>query len=152
MAEEKRGAPVESFGWRVERAFRAGLRDAGVRLIDPTLARRLLGAREAAPAQGRNVQKLEVDALGSTSDLIIEVLATPDPTALFGTLYRAEVKRLSDGASLADALSDGQVAPSRRGWVAGPGGFQREAAKPVTPEQVGDLLASQLLASLSARM
>lgn len=148
--DAQRTSLAENEDWPLMTAFNTRLRDAGVTLVDRSVAMRAKAAAGSAE-QRRDVQTLETQALRDKADLLVEVLQTPDAKAPFGVLFRVEVKRISSGELVASLVSDGKAPERGPGrFVAGAKGFVREAAPEQTLAQAGDVVAAATLRALAA--
>lgn len=154
-AAEVRGARSglpERTDWPVATAFNGHLQSAGVRLVDRTLAMRALAAAATADER-RDVQTVEIKALQDKADLLVEILQTPDEAAPLGVMFRIDVKAIASGEILASVASDGQPPKTGPGrFVAGAGGFVREAPPEPTATDIGQALAGAMMTALSGRL
>ncbi len=150
--EEAQPAPVLSASddARVESAFMARLRAAGVRFVDRAVAMRIApGARDVAA--GANVQALELAAIRARSRYLIEVRQLPAEQAPLGAAFRIEAKDLDTAAVLASFTTPGTPPQPRAPLVPGPTGFERAPPPPRPgPEQVGAQLAEELMQQLGS--
>lgn len=137
--------------WPIASAFSTRLQRAGVNLVDRTMALRSQAAGTGRD-QRRDVQAMEIDALQGKSELLAEVLQTPDPRSPFGVVFRVDIKDVKSGALVASVVSDGK--PPEKGpgrHVAGRGGFVREAAPEPTLADIGEVVAHATLQALAAQ-
>lgn len=136
--------------WPIASAFNARLQRAGVRLVDRTMALRAQAAG-TRNEQRRDVQAMEIDALQGKSELLAEVLQTADARSPFGVIFRVDVKDVKTGALVASVVSDGKPPAKGPGrYVAGRGGFVREAAPEPTLDDIGEVVAHATLQALTA--
>jgi hypothetical protein len=141
----------EGSEWPIASAFNARLQQAGVRLVDRTMALRAQAAGESAESR-RDLQAMEIKSLQGKSELLAEVLQAADPRAPFGVIFRVEIKDVASGELLASVVSEGK--PPARGpgrFVAGANGFVREAAPEPSLADIGAVIADATLRALAAR-
>lgn len=142
----------EHTDWPVAAAFNGRLQSTGVRLVDRALAMRALAAAATAD-QRRDVQTVELKALQDKADLLVEILQTPDSAAPLGVMFRIDVKSIATGEILASVASDGQPPKAGPGrFVAGAGGFVREAPPEPTAADIGHVLAGAMMTALAGRL
>lgn len=142
----------ERTDWPVAAAFNGQLQSAGVRLVDRALAMRALAAASNADER-RDVQTVELKALQDKADLLVEILQTPDGDAPLGVMFRIDVKSIATGEILASVASDGKPPKAGPGrFVAGAGGFVREAPRESTPADIGQVLANATMTALAGRL
>lgn len=141
----------EGSDWPIAAAFNTRLQQAGVRLVDRTMAMRAQAAGQSAE-QRRDVQAMEIQALQGKSELLAEVLQTPDTRAAFGVIFRVEIKDVASGELLASVVSEGKPPASGPGrFVAGKQGFERDQPAPPSLTDIGNAVADATLRALASR-
>jgi hypothetical protein len=146
---EPRPGLKEPQDWEVRAAFEGALLEGGALLVDRNLTMRTtsVGSRDFGDAQ-----QVETSALLGKADLLLEVLVTVDANSPSGLLFLVTAKRIADGslvASLMTAATRPQEAS--RFYVAGPGGFQRAQAPPLSLRDAGRELALETMHALIGR-
>lgn len=151
VREGERDSMAESADWKVETAFNRAFIDNGARFVDRAVAMRNT-ARGRRLGTDPNVQEIETSALVGKADLLMEVLQTPDPDSPVGYSFRAEVKDVRTGRILATVVNDGSNIRNGPGrFVATSSGFQREAPREISLQDIGRALAADLMGALSSR-
>lgn len=112
----------ERSGWQFEAAFSRAFAEAGAHFVDRALIMR--SAASGTDADRPNIQAIETSALAAHADLLMEVLLTPDETAPVGFSFRVTVKRVADGAVLANLVTSA-IPPVEGGYVATNRGFKK---------------------------
>ena len=155
------GARDHSLGerndWVLESSFTTTLQQAGLRLIDRSIAMRAMQAKGNVSSPN-DQQLIEARALADAADWVIEVKLTPDPNAALAWAFRIDVTDTHSGEILSRTFSQGYLpdpdANRHRPFVAGQRGFERAKAVelPVTMENVGRQVAIEALAALAKRL
>jgi len=149
-AAHRAGLP-EGLAFELESGFTATLAAADVLMVDRAAAMRLQdrAARSADP----DAQRVEADALLSHADLLLEVLSAPRSGTPLGVVFQVIVKDVRTGQVVHSLTSDGEAAaeatPSR--WRVGDNGFVRASNRPETAGRIGEQLALETMAALTAR-
>ena len=147
-----RTQPFTEVVWsRVEASFMTSLGQAGLILVDRTLAMRKLALDETQSEP----QRIEGAALETKARYLVEALAMVDRDAPFGASFRIVVKDVKEGRLLVDRVTRGEpedvVARRLTYYTTNNAGFkkvdrmEREAA---TPEDLGRQLARDFLREL----
>lgn len=114
----------ETLAWTMEDAVVGALTDAGVRLVDRNAAIRFT----AADGTSRDPVRVETAGLAERSDLLMELLMTPDARAPGGVRYRVLVKENGTGRLLASGVTGIRTHPEKPATrlKVGRNGFERE--------------------------
>lgn len=158
-ARERAGFTSEYVQWMFEDGFAKPFLAAGVHVVDSTLVMQVANRREDASANKQRIVDVNanLDAVKQHADWLVEVLMVPDGRAVNGYLFRATVKRLSDGRVLGNAMSsldDFRAARERTKVVATDRGYQfvaDDSGKP-TIEEYAQSVAVKLLADLTPKL
>jgi hypothetical protein len=149
-AEPPRPGLAESPDFSAEAAFTQAFIQVGGQMIDRNVAMRTTAAGEGG--RGRpDQQQAEARALIGKSDLLMEVLETPDPRGAVGFKWRLKITDIKSGRIVADFVTAGYPQDQMRAqWTAGgPKGFQK-----VTPQfsvdDVGRRVAVETMRTLLA--
>jgi hypothetical protein len=158
---ERTAAPLprpglaESQDWGVESAFVEAFLEAEAHLVDRNAAMRLTAAshkhEEGAERRGPpDTQEIETAALLEKSDLLMEVLQTPDPAGPLGFRFRVNVKETRTGRIIGSVMWPTTPLQEMPGeWVAGPNGFQK-VVRETTLRTIGRQLADETMQALVA--
>lgn len=145
-----REGPADERDARMRSAYVGALLGSGVQLLDRNLILRNQGLRDKTVS---DPQQVEAAALQAGAGWLLEVVLTPATQSLDGWVLHSRLKRVADGALLADSLYDGSMAsaaspsaPSERRYVADPikGGYR------VAPPAVAAGSSDQRLAAGAA--
>ncbi len=143
----RRNSPLrEADEWTLVSAFEAGLRDAGLQLVDRAAIARLASARAGGGADSRLI---ETRSLLEMADLVLEVLHAQDAGAAIGVVFRGVLRDIRSGRVLGSFLSRGvaEAAGQAPSFRPSPAGFERiESAK--GPESAGRALATDALIAM----
>lgn len=101
-----RSAPIESMDLQMRSVFVQTMVNAGVRLVDRNVAMRTTAARQKNGTTPDS-QQIEIEALSKHASLLMEILNTPDASSPSGWATYVSIKRLADGAVLAEGYGDG---------------------------------------------
>lgn len=106
----REGFAAESLQWSFEESFAKPFLATGVRLVDASLVvqaakRELVGPQDRAARVNATEINTNVEALRQHADWLVEVLMLPDPQSASGYLFRATLKRLTDGRILGSSRS-----------------------------------------------
>jgi hypothetical protein len=116
----------ESWSWRFEQGFLQPLLAEGAHLVDRTAIVRGTAARSAANGPEYAtlaVKKVEMDALDSHADVIVEVLVTGSSASRTGYRFKASAREVSSGRILAVVVSEDGGLPRERGFVPTSNGY-----------------------------
>lgn len=131
--------------WKTETAFRAELRNAGVRLLDRNTIMRIT----ALIAGTENTRAVEAKALVGKADLLMEVLTTEDPAAPLGWGFRVNVLDVHTGEERSSFYSEAMpvaTTPARVSFKATSNGFEKVIQQPpMTVSDVGRALALNVM-------
>lgn len=138
-----RYGPAEDRDARMRSAYVGALLGSGVHLLDRNLILRTQGLRDKSVT---DPQQVEAAALQAGAAWLLEVVLTPATQSPDGWVLHSRLKRIADGALLADSLHDAAMVettqavlkPERR-FVADPvrGGYQ-VAPVDVLPQRSAD--------------
>ena len=106
-ANGRRGFSSEYAQWTFEEGFAKPFLAAGVKLVDSALIMHTTSRNEGAATDKQHISdvNLNVDAIKQHADWVVEVLMVPDGRSVTGYLFRASIKRLSDGQLLGSAMT-----------------------------------------------
>jgi hypothetical protein len=140
-------------GARLETSFREALLRAGMRLVDRAASMRL--AQADNDRVGVDAKLIEADA-AKTADLLLEVLAVPDPDAPLGSAFRLSIINVKDGSALAAryTLARPQLPAVAGHYTANADGFvwQQPAQARLTIQDIALELSNESLAVLGPAM
>lgn len=153
------GFSSEFAQWTFEEGFAKPFLAAGVKVIDPSLIMQTTGRNEGAATEKQHISdvNLNVDAIKQHADWLVEVLMVPDGRSATGYLFRATVKRLSDGQLLGSALTsldEFKHAREKTKVVATEGGYRfvpDDSGKP-TLDEYAQSVAIRLLTDLTPKL
>lgn len=158
-SNDRRGFTSEYAQWTFEEGFTKPFLAAGVKVVDSALIMQTKGRNEGAAADKQHISdvNLNVDAIKQHADWVVEVLMVPDGRADPGYLFRATIKRLSDGQVLGSAmtsLDEFKRARERTKVVATEGGYRfvpDDTGKP-TLDEYAQSVAIRLLVDLTPKL
>lgn len=140
----------EDWVWAFEDGFDRPLLDGGVNLVDRTMILRLSGADAGTDAdKTAALKRIEVSALRTHADLMIELLIKRAPDSKSGYNFRAKVVDVASGRVLA-MVNAPDLKPGAGSFVTTDHGYERPSAKgaPAVTE-VGNLLADEVMKRLT---
>jgi len=103
-----RPSPRERWMWAFEDGFLQPFLAANARVVDRATIMRLAAAKSAdeegayAPV---SVKRIEMDALKSHADLLVEILIRRSPSSLYGYEFKASAKEVNTGIVVANVTS-----------------------------------------------
>lgn len=158
-ASGRRGFSSEYAQWTFEEGFTKPFLAAGVKVVDSSLIMHTTGRNEGAAAEKQHISdvNLNVDSIKQHADWVVEVLMAPDGRSATGYLFRATVKRLSDGQVLGSAmtsLDDFKRTREKTKVVATEGGYRfvpDDSGKP-TLDEYAQSVAIRLLTDLTPKL
>ncbi len=150
--QDSRANPEETWMWEFEDGFTRPLLTGRARLVDRTLMLRLASAKasDQRPDKVPSVQRIEMDALKTHADVLVELLVARSSRAAYGYEFRATAKEVHTGILLANVSSLHWSAQSqtRRSYEATDQGYVAQDTLPPLHEVAGRL-SLELMASLS---
>jgi len=158
-ADGRRGFSSEYAQWTFEEGFTKPFLAAGVKVVDSALIMHTTGRNEGAATDKQHVSdvNLNVDAIKQHADWLVEVLMVPDGRSVTGYLFRATVKRLSDGQVLGTAmtsLDEFKRSREKTKVVATEGGYRfvpDDSGRP-TLDEYASSVAIRLLVDLTPKL
>lgn len=149
--DSRREALDESYDFELEGAFSDALIGSGLKLIDRQTALRKSGMKidDTQP----NLQKLEMQALEQSADLLLEVLPTLDPEYGDVRRFRVALRNLKTGQTLVQfaTVADATVVTTSTDWVTTNKGYEKvTTSNASTSEDRGSRLARELASKLIA--
>ncbi len=158
-ANGRAGFSSEYAQWTFEDGFAKPFLAAGVKVVDSSLIMQTTGRNEGAATEKQHISdvNLNVDAIKQHADWLVEVLMVPDSRSVAGYLFRATIKRLSDGQVLGTAmtsLDDFKRTREKTRVVATEGGYRfvpDDSDRP-TLEEYAQSVAIRLLTDLTPKL
>lgn len=148
-----RVGPGELWMWEFEQAVSDMLLDARVTLVDRALAMRRQGA-EADSVIGNpgSARALEMEALASHADLLVEVWVARSSDSPIGYEFRAQAKEIATGrlVTMVTTWGEGLATGAPRQVVASSSGYQFVDEVP-TVSDAAQALGVELMESLTRR-
>lgn len=148
-----RVGPGELWMWEFEQAVSDMLLDARVTLVDRALAMRRQGAgADAVIGNPGSARALEMEALASHADLLVEVWVARSADSPVGYEFRAQVKEIATGrlVTMVTTWGEGLATDAPRQVVASSSGYQFVDEVP-TVADAAQALGVELMESLTRR-
>lgn len=147
----RREALDESYDFELEGAFSEALIGSGLKLIDRQTALRKAGMK--LDDNRPNLQKLEMQALEQSADLLLEVLPTLDAEDGEVRRFRVALRNLKTGQTLVQfsTVADATVVTTSTDWVTTRKGYEKVTTSNASvSEDRGSRLARELAYKLIA--